>query len=97
MTLVQDHPDPYAVCYTKAVDRLNKASYPNFDHLLTVLTIYQLVVEKQFPHEYLYYKVPTPWLQVKLLRLLQYYPPPGEECTDFRIPRWLTLSKRMLL
>lgn len=26
---------------------------------------------------YAYYKVPSPWLQVKLLRLLQYYPPSG--------------------
>ncbi|KAF8335471.1 Adaptor protein complex AP-2 alpha subunit [Cantharellus anzutake] len=61
MALVQDYSDAYAVCYTKAVDRLSK-----------------LVIEKQFPHEYLYYKVPTPWLQVKLLRLLQYYPPPED-------------------
>ena len=30
------------------------------------------------PPEYIYYKVPNPWMQVKLLRLLQYYPPPGE-------------------
>ena len=28
------------------------------------------------PSEYIYYKVPNPWLQIKLLRLLQYYPPP---------------------
>lgn len=36
------------------------------------------MIEKQYSHEYLYYKVPTPWLQVKLLRLLQYYPPSGK-------------------
>lgn len=29
--------------------------------------------------DYIYYKVPTPWLQVKCLRLLQYYPPPGKK------------------
>lgn len=29
------------------------------------------------PADYLYYNVPCPWLQVKLLRLMQYYPPPG--------------------
>lgn len=40
-------------------------------------SILQLVVEQQYSQEYLYYKVPTPWLQVKLLRLLQYYPPSG--------------------
>lgn len=28
--------------------------------------------------DYTYYFVPAPWLCVKLLRLLQNYPPPGE-------------------
>ncbi|KAG6336574.1 hypothetical protein ID866_2512 [Astraeus odoratus] len=58
MALAQDHPDAYAVCYTKAVDRL-----------------YRLVMEHEYSATYAYYKVPAPWLQVKLLRLLQYYPP----------------------
>ncbi|GAB7364581.1 hypothetical protein MBLNU230_g5388t1 [Neophaeotheca triangularis] len=34
-----------------------------------------VVVDQEFPHDYLYYKVPCPWLQVKLLRLMQYFPP----------------------
>ncbi|KAH9835546.1 Adaptor protein complex AP-2 alpha subunit [Rhodofomes roseus] len=58
MAMAQDHLDAYAVCYTKAVDRLNK-----------------LVIEHEYSAAYAYYKVPSPWLQVKLLRLLQYYPP----------------------
>ncbi|KZT02709.1 Adaptor protein complex AP-2 alpha subunit [Laetiporus sulphureus 93-53] len=58
MALAQDHLDAYAVCYQKAVDRLNR-----------------LVVQHEYQATYAYYKVPTPWLQVKLLRLLQYYPP----------------------
>ncbi|KAF9459915.1 adaptin N terminal region-domain-containing protein [Collybia nuda] len=58
MALAQDHLDAYAVCYTKAVDRLNR-----------------LVIEHEYAATYAYYKVPSPWLQVKLLRLLQYYPP----------------------
>ncbi|KAH8997303.1 Adaptor protein complex AP-2 alpha subunit [Lactarius akahatsu] len=58
MTLAQDHLDPYAVCYQKAVDRLHR-----------------LVVEHEYSATYAYYKVPSPWLQVKLLKLLQYYPP----------------------
>ncbi|KAJ7225512.1 adaptin N terminal region-domain-containing protein [Mycena pura] len=58
MALAQDHLAPYAVCYTKAVDRL-----------------YRLVIEHEYSATYAYYKVPSPWLQVKLLRLLQYYPP----------------------
>ncbi|KAI9700960.1 MAG: hypothetical protein M1820_006605 [Bogoriella megaspora] len=35
----------------------------------------RIVVENECPPDYHYYKVPCPWLQVKLLRLLQYYPP----------------------
>ncbi|ADV23640.1 AP-2 complex subunit alpha [Cryptococcus gattii E566] len=37
----------------------------------------RIVFEGHYPAEYIYYKVPNPWLQIKLLRLLQYYPPPG--------------------
>ncbi|KAF8898739.1 adaptin N terminal region-domain-containing protein [Infundibulicybe gibba] len=58
MALAQDHLDAYAVCYTKAVDRLHR-----------------LVIEHEYSATYAYYKVPSPWLQVKLLRLLQHYPP----------------------
>ncbi|TIB94890.1 Adaptor protein complex AP-2 alpha subunit [Wallemia mellicola] len=58
MTLSQNDPDAFAICYPKAVDRLTK-----------------IIIEKKFTGDYLYYKVPSPWLQVKLLRLLQYYPP----------------------
>ncbi|TGO16347.1 hypothetical protein BTUL_0029g00370 [Botrytis tulipae] len=34
----------------------------------------RIVVDQEFTQDYLYYKVPCPWLQMKLLRLLQYYP-----------------------
>ena len=27
--------------------------------------------------DYVYYKVPAPWVQVKILRLVQMYPPPS--------------------
>lgn len=36
-----------------------------------------IVVENDIAPDYLYYKVPCPWVQVKFLRLLQYYPPSG--------------------
>lgn len=36
------------------------------------------MVEHEYAATYAYYKVPSPWLQVKLLRLLQYYPPSGK-------------------
>lgn len=35
----------------------------------------RLVIDGDYNGDYLYYKVPCPWLQVKLLRLLQYFPP----------------------
>jgi AP-2 complex subunit alpha len=37
----------------------------------------RIVVDNECAEGYFYYKVPCPWIQVKLLRLLQYYPPPG--------------------
>jgi hypothetical protein len=30
MAMAQDHLAPFAVCYTKAVDRLHRVSYTNF-------------------------------------------------------------------
>ncbi|KAI9894757.1 MAG: hypothetical protein M1814_002114 [Vezdaea aestivalis] len=35
----------------------------------------KIVVERDVAPDYLYYNVPCPWIQVKFLRLLQYYPP----------------------
>ncbi len=43
-----------------------------------VLRMHRIVVENDFTAEYVYYKVPIPWLQVKLLRLMQYYPAPED-------------------
>ena len=37
----------------------------------------KLVSGKDCPTDYLYYNVPCPWLQTKLLRLMQYYPASG--------------------
>ncbi|KAF2262776.1 Adaptor protein complex AP-2 alpha subunit [Lojkania enalia] len=38
----------------------------------------RIVVDGECSESYFYYKVPCPWIQVKLLRLLQYYPPPED-------------------
>ncbi|KAI8925861.1 adaptin N terminal region-domain-containing protein [Entophlyctis helioformis] len=38
--------------------------------------LYKIIVKNEYPPDYAYYKVPAPWLLVKMLRLLQYYPPP---------------------
>lgn len=35
----------------------------------------KVVVDQEYSGDYVYYKIPNPWLQVKLLRLLQYFPP----------------------
>ncbi|KAJ9150508.1 AP-2 complex subunit alpha [Coniochaeta hoffmannii] len=35
----------------------------------------RIVIDGDYSADYLYYKVPCPWIQVKLLRLLQYFPP----------------------
>jgi AP-2 complex subunit alpha len=38
-----------------------------------------IVVNNEYAPDYLYYKVPCPWIQVKLLKLLQYYNPSGKQ------------------
>ena len=37
----------------------------------------KVVVETDIMPDYYYYKVPCPWIQVKLLRLMQYFTPSG--------------------
>ena len=46
-------------------------------HLLVLLT--RLAVRKEAPEDYLYHSVACPWLQVKILRLLQHFPVPALE------------------
>lgn len=43
----------------------------------------KIVVENDVAPDYLYYKVPCPWVQVKFLKLLQYYPPSSKFCFSF--------------
>lgn len=38
----------------------------------------RILLDGEYTTDYLYYKVPCPWLQVKLLRLLQYFAPSSE-------------------
>eukprot|EP00741_Cyanophora_paradoxa_P020808 tig00021312_g20087.t1 len=35
----------------------------------------RLLVDREYGPDYTYYGIPSPWIQVKALRLLQYYPP----------------------
>jgi AP-2 complex subunit alpha len=53
----------------------------------------KIVVDQDYSPDYLYYKVPCPWIQVKLLRLLQYYPPSGMFPPLKPGDGWLILSR----
>jgi len=71
MALAQDHPDAYAVCYQKAVDRLLERVR---DHHRTdvdaasSLNFTQLIVEHEYPHDTRYYRGPNTWLQSQTLQ-----------------------------
>ncbi|KAJ1736110.1 hypothetical protein LPJ61_000160 [Coemansia biformis] len=43
---------------------------------LAVRRLNSLLADNEHTVDYVYYRVPAPWLQVKLLRLLQYFPAP---------------------
>jgi AP-2 complex subunit alpha len=43
-----------------------------------IFLLSKIIIEKSYTTDYIYYSIPSPWLQVKLLRLLQYYPPPED-------------------
>lgn len=45
----------------------------------------KIVVDNDIAADYLYYKVPCPWIQVKLLRLMQYFPPSGTSRLESRL------------
>jgi AP-2 complex subunit alpha len=62
-----------------------KTSYVKAAHRLK-----RVVVDNEYTQDYIYYKVPCPWIQVKLLRLLQYYPPSGKRNFVPRISVLLT-------
>jgi AP-2 complex subunit alpha len=70
--LLQDHLDEYRGCYPKAVRRLKQVRL--IKRLLT-----QITMDGHVQQDYIYYGVGAPWLQVGLLRMLQYYPPSKDE------------------
>ena len=67
--LVKRNPDEYKACVSLAVARLSRI-------VTATYTDFQ---------DYTYYFVPAPWLSVKLLRLLQNYPPPDDPSTKSRL------------
>lgn len=42
----------------------------------------KIVVDNDIAPDYVYYKVPCPWIQVKYLRLMQYFAPSGMHLSD---------------
>lgn len=60
--LVKKNPEEYKGCVSLAVSRLSRIVTASYTDL----------------QDYTYYFVPAPWLSVKLLRLLQNYPPPED-------------------
>jgi AP-2 complex subunit alpha len=67
--LVKRNPDEYKACVSLAVARLSRI-------VTSTYTDFQ---------DYTYYFVPAPWLSVKLLRLLQNYPPPDDPSIKSRL------------
>jgi len=48
-------------------------------------TLTRIVLNKDYSNDYLYYGIPTPWLQIKLLRMLQFFPPPDDHALKMRV------------
>ncbi|WFD30397.1 hypothetical protein MSPP1_001416 [Malassezia sp. CBS 17886] len=59
----------------------------------SVQLLYSIVIRNECDASHVYYEIPVPWLQVKLLRLLQYFPSP----TDARIVKTLDAVLQHLL
>ncbi|KAI9593190.1 adaptin N terminal region-domain-containing protein [Syncephalis fuscata] len=78
---LMDHPDlGVLISVTSLVMALAQQHPDEYSPCVgkAIYRLYRMVIEKDYPIDYLYYKVPNPWLQVKILRLLQYYPPSGK-------------------
>lgn len=69
-SLVQKNPDEYRGCVPLAVSRLSR--------IVTASSYTDF-------QDYSYYFIPAPWLSVKLLRLLQNYPPPEDPGVQGRL------------
>lgn len=69
-SLVHKNPDEYRGCVSLAVSRLSR--------IVTAASYTDF-------QDYSYYFIPAPWLSVKLLRLLQNYPPPDDPGVQGRL------------
>lgn len=77
ISIMDDHDMGVALSVTSLVMKLaqdNPDQYKN-SYVKAAQRLQKIVVEVECAADYFYYKVPCPWMQVKLLRLLQYFPP----------------------
>ncbi|KAI9140452.1 adaptin N terminal region-domain-containing protein [Paraphysoderma sedebokerense] len=80
VSIMEDHNLGVALSTTSLIIALSQ-QYPDAYARCVIKAIdrlHRIVIEKDYSPEYIYYKVPIPWLQIKLLRLLQQYPPTAE-------------------
>ncbi|CAH1787764.1 unnamed protein product [Owenia fusiformis] len=71
--LVKKNAEDFKGCVPLAISRLSRIVTSSYTDL----------------QDYTYYFVPAPWLSVKLLRLLQNYPPPDDPSLRVRLPECL--------
>ncbi|KAF9076297.1 Adaptor protein complex AP-2 alpha subunit [Rhodocollybia butyracea] len=77
ISLMDDEDLGVVICVTSLVMALAQDNLDAYavSYMKAVDRLNRLVIEHEYSATYAYYRVPSPWLQVKLLRLLQYYPP----------------------
>ncbi|CEI88010.1 Putative AP-2 complex subunit alpha [Rhizopus microsporus] len=80
VSLMDDHDLGVALSVTTLVTTLAQSFPVEYSgcYEKAVNRLKRILVEREYGVDYVYYKVPIPWLQVKCLRLLQYYPPPED-------------------
>lgn len=77
ISLMDDEDMGVALSVTSLVSALAQDSPEQYkgSYVKAASRMKRILVDNDFKADYLYYKVPCPWIQVKLLRLLQYFPP----------------------
>ena len=85
--LLQDNDVGVLTSVMSLVLSITSASPGAFESILSnvIDVLNRLVGEKSCPHDYQYYRIPTPWLSVKCIRYLQYYKMPEGR-------KWQTLN-----
>mmetsp|Transcript_2698 Transcript_2698/g.7705 ORF Transcript_2698/g.7705 Transcript_2698/m.7705 type:complete len:1005 (+) Transcript_2698:224-3238(+) len=56
----------------------------------------RVVVNKEYSNDYLYYGLPSPWLQIRLLRLITYFPPLERDTDGVLIDRLVTVLQLII-